>query len=189
MNPTPSTSPWSELEVPGEPGVYFCARHKNVQTRLRCGRCEKPICPKCTSYGPTGARCRDCLSMRSSHIYQVGVLGALASFVVAAVAGVLGALIVGAVGILSFWALLYAPAIGPALGQLIVRASGGKRGTKLALIASAGFTAGALGESLFPALPMLAKGVPASIALMGLANPFLWIMLAIALGSLWMYLK
>lgn len=40
--------------------TWACARHARVQTRLRCGRCEMPICPRCTVYSPAGTRCRGC---------------------------------------------------------------------------------------------------------------------------------
>jgi len=190
------TSPWKHLEVPGEAGVYFCARHKNAKTRLRCGSCEKPICPKCTQYGPTGARCADCLSLRSSHMYQVSALGALKAFAVALVAGVLGAIIVSVFGTFAFLALFYAPAIGPTLGRFIVRASGGKRGTKVALVASAGFTIGALGAAVVPMLALLAPtahrpALPfAAVVTMGaFMNPLLWIMIVAAIVSLWLFLK
>jgi len=189
MNSIPIENPWKDLEVPGEPGVYFCARHKSVQTRLRCGRCEKPICPKCTNYGPTGARCRDCLSMKSSHMYQISLVGGLAAFGLAMVAGVLGAIILSVVGGFSIFALLYAPAIGPALGKLIIRASGGKSGTKLAIIGASGFVVGALGSSLATALPLLMRGTPAGLAFGLMFHPFLWIMVAIAVVSLWAFLK
>ncbi len=52
------------VAVPGEEGAYYCDRHKKVVTRVRCGRCEKPICPRCTVYGPAGTRCRDCARNR-----------------------------------------------------------------------------------------------------------------------------
>lgn len=39
---------------------WQCARHARVQTRLRCGRCETPICPRCTVHTPAGTRCRAC---------------------------------------------------------------------------------------------------------------------------------
>jgi len=190
------TSPWKHLEVPGETGVYFCARHKNTRTRLRCGSCEKPICPKCTQYGPTGARCADCLSLRSSHMYQVSALGALAAFGVAFGAGVVGSILLSVLGGFSFLALLYAPAIGPTLGRFIVRASGGKRGTKVAVVAAAGFLVGALVTAVVPMLTLL-SGRPnhpalplTSVLAMGiLFHPFLWIMVGVALVSLWVFLK
>ena len=52
------------VAVPGDPGAFFCARHKKVTTRVRCGRCETPVCDRCTVQGPTGVRCRDCAKNR-----------------------------------------------------------------------------------------------------------------------------
>lgn len=37
-----------------------CARHRNVETHLRCGKCGTPICPKCLVHTPVGARCPKC---------------------------------------------------------------------------------------------------------------------------------
>ena len=48
------------VAVPGEDGAYYCARHVKTVTRLRCGRCEAPICPRCTAYTPAGTRCKSC---------------------------------------------------------------------------------------------------------------------------------
>jgi hypothetical protein len=48
------------VPAPGEPGAYYCGRHPKTITRLRCGRCEIPICPNCIVYTPAGARCKDC---------------------------------------------------------------------------------------------------------------------------------
>jgi hypothetical protein len=48
------------VPVPGDDGAFYCGKHKNAVTRLRCGRCETPICPKCTVFTPGGTRCRDC---------------------------------------------------------------------------------------------------------------------------------
>lgn len=129
-------------------------------------------------------------------MYQVSAIGALAAFGVAFGAGVVGALLAGLIGSLSLFALLYAPAIGPTLGQFIVRASGGKRGTKVALIASAGFLVGALGASFAPLLSRLSPGfnrpalsLPAVLLLGVTLHPFVWIMVVIALVSLWVFLK
>lgn len=41
-------------------GVYFCHKHKKETTRVTCGRCERPICPKCMVMGHAGVRCRQC---------------------------------------------------------------------------------------------------------------------------------
>lgn len=122
-------------------------------------------------------------------MYQISLLGGLAAFGLSLLAGVVGAFILSVIGSMALFILLYAPAIGPTLGKSIVRASGGKRGTKLAVIASAGFVLGALGWSAAQAVPLLIGGAPMSIALAVLWEPFLWIMTVIAVASLWVFLK
>jgi hypothetical protein len=61
------------VAVPGDPGAFFCERHKKVATRVRCGHCDTPICPRCTVYGPVGARCRACARHRVA-VRPMGVL-------------------------------------------------------------------------------------------------------------------
>lgn len=165
---------YEELQVTGEPGVWNCARHRTTQTRLRCGRCEKPICPKCTVMGPVGARCRDCASNRSSHIYQVGPLQFALAFGAGAVMGALGSVLIGLLGFFALWALLYAPAIGPVLGRVVSKITNGKRGTVLAGVSGAGIAFGALGLG----------------ALSGeIFNPILWLMVGIAVVGVWLFLR
>ena len=48
------------VQVDGESGAYYCFKHKKEVTRVTCGRCEKPICPKCLVIGPAGVRCQEC---------------------------------------------------------------------------------------------------------------------------------
>src|SRR5690349_13360839 len=107
------------LMVPDEPGVYWCAKHRKVKTRLRCGRCERPICPKCTMMGPTGARCPECGSNRHSHMYQVKPLRYLLSFLAAVVIGAIGSALASVIGSLILWALIFAPAVGPIVGKIV----------------------------------------------------------------------
>lgn len=171
---TVAASQWDELKVEGEPGVWFCARHKKVKVRLRCGRCEKPICPKCTIMAPTGARCRDCASNRHSHMYQLSPLHYLMSFGAAIVMGAIGAVLLDALGGFSLWILLYAPALGPLLGRAVVTITRGKRGPKVATVVSVGLVVGT-------AVAALLTG--------GIADPILWLFLAIAIGGVWAWLK
>ena len=175
---TPTAFDSSALNVPGEPGVYFCARHKNVKTRLRCGRCEKPICPKCTQYGPTGARCGDCASNRSSHMYQVGPLQFLMAFAVAVAISVVASFAVGFVG---FFVLFYAPVVGTFIGKTIVRVVKGKRGTPLAIVASVGVAVGAL----VPLSTLVGGGAAASHFM----NPFVWVYIAFAISGVWYWVR
>lgn len=194
------------LQVPGEDGVCFCARHKTTQTRLRCGRCEKPICPKCTVYGPTGTRCGDCASNRGSHIYQVSAKNYAIAFGAALGLGAVGGLGSSLLGSWAIWLLLYAPAIVPVLGRLVTRITGGKRGPKLATAVSLGLFCGAMivvagnflvERAAFNAamqsaqLPpdTVAPALPALLLVTFIANPFLWIFLLVAIVGVWLWLK
>ena len=48
-----------------------CATHPEVETNLRCGKCGKPICPKCLVQTPVGARCSDCARLHKLPTYHV----------------------------------------------------------------------------------------------------------------------
>ncbi|HEX9998390.1 MAG TPA: hypothetical protein VGB45_14725 [Abditibacterium sp.] len=196
---------WSELEVPGEPGVWNCARHKTTQTRLRCGRCEKPICPKCTVMAPTGARCRDCVSNRSSHMYQIAPRHLALAFGASVGAGVLGAVLTQLAGAFWFWILLYAPAIGPLLGSSISKITGGKRGPKVAFVVSLGLIVGTFGAALAATYLLYAQmgryefsdedglsRMPLTMGVllaMTLLNLPLWAFLVLSIVGVWWWLK
>ena len=56
--------PVAPAVLAGEDGLYYCWKHKKETTRVTCGRCEKPICPRCMVVGANGVRCKRCASNR-----------------------------------------------------------------------------------------------------------------------------
>jgi hypothetical protein len=84
-----------------------CAYHPNTPTRLRCGKCGKPICTKCAMTTAVGLRCRDCARVRPSVTYETDVT----TLVRALVAGVAAAVVIGAA-----WGLWYDAGLGPGAG-------------------------------------------------------------------------
>lgn len=183
------------LEVEGEPGVYWCARHRKVKTRLRCGRCEAPICPKCTVYGPTGARCKNCLSYKGTHMYQIAPQHYAAAIVVSLVLGVALGFIASIVG---FFAIFYAPLAGVFMGRAISFVTKNKRGLPMALIGSAGLIFGAI-LTLLPHLKTLLAvsagaamntGATGGLMSSGITTvAFTLLYLALALPGVWYWLK
>jgi ribosomal protein L40E len=61
------------VPVPNMEGAFYCDRHKTEPTLIKCGRCEKPICVRCTVHGPAGPRCRAC-ARHSVPLRPMGVL-------------------------------------------------------------------------------------------------------------------
>ena len=118
-----------------------CATHPDVETELSCGRCEKPICPRCLVYTPVGARCRDCAQVKSLPMYNLGtttlIRAALAAIVVGAGTGVVwwlfNSLTYGFI-----FVLLIGFALGYAIGEAVSLAANRKRGPPLQVIAVAG---------------------------------------------------
>ncbi len=135
MTAGPSTAP--------EP-VTYCALHPSVETELRCGRCETPICPRCMVHTPGGVRCPSCARLRRPVMYEVHTFDYAKAVGVAAVLavplGVLGAILLrpGA----GFFALMIAVLAGAGAGSLmaeaITRLTRGKRGLSMQLIAAGG---------------------------------------------------
>jgi len=59
-----------ETSEPAETGLAYCYRHPDVETGLRCNRCNKPICPKCAKRTPVGFRCPDCIREQEDKYYS-----------------------------------------------------------------------------------------------------------------------
>ena len=120
------------LEAFPSSGPVPCAQHPDVETRLRCSRCGKPICPRCAVRTPVGMRCPDCAGTR--HTVAANTAGTIK----AAVAGFLVAIAVGLVwGYLPTWQFYLALALGFGVVETMARLLPARRGLDLQLIAIA----------------------------------------------------
>jgi hypothetical protein len=115
-----------------------CARHPKVETVLRCGRCETPICPKCVVMTDVGARCPDCAPRRRLPQFELGpvyLLRGLGAAVTAA--GVLGLawglLLPGDYG---FFGILLGLGLGYAAGESVSLATNRKLAPALQVMAA-----------------------------------------------------
>jgi len=137
----------------GDSVTTYCAAHPRVETRLRCGKCERPICPKCLVFTPVGARCRACANLKPLPVFQVGprhyaeALGA--ALAVGLVGGLLWAFIAVAIPFLAFWLVL---GIGYLAGVSISIAANRKRGRGLQVIAGATVLLAYLAQGIILAL-------------------------------------
>lgn len=114
-----------------------CAAHPSVETELACGKCEKPICPKCLHYTPVGVRCRECANLKRLPQYELSIAyvarGLGAALVVGAVAGAIwGVIPFGFIG------LLVGGGAGYMIGESVSIATNRKVGVRVQVLAGAG---------------------------------------------------
>lgn len=170
---------------PSQP-TYRCARHPNVETVLRCSRCETPICPSCLVYTPVGARCPDCGKGGPNPIYQItpSVFARAAGVAIAgALIGALVWLILSRVFFGGFFLFILGGPIGYGIGETMSRAAKWRRGPVLMALAGASAAAAYLigiGAAFF------LNGAPIVVALLGalqqLGNPFTLIAIVLSVG-------
>ena len=115
-----------------------CAAHPGVETNLRCGKCGKPICPKCMVQTPVGARCPDCAKLYKLPTYRVSTRYYLRAIGTALGMAVVSGVIWGVVGMLVpffFLNILLGAGVGYAIGEVVSISVNRKRGKGLAAIA------------------------------------------------------
>jgi hypothetical protein len=49
--------------------ALHCVNHPDVETYLRCNKCDQPICPKCAVQTAVGYRCRNCIKVQQKIFY------------------------------------------------------------------------------------------------------------------------
>ncbi len=123
--------------------VLHCANHPDRETRLRCNRCNKPICTECAVQTPVGYRCRECVRGQQNKFYTASTSNVALAYAAAFACGIvlaIGAFLLGHLlgGYLGWIAAFFAgPAVGGALAEVIWRAAGRKRSRNLDAIVTA----------------------------------------------------
>ena len=137
-----------------------CATHPSVQTELACGRCERPICPRCLVQTPVGARCRQCAGVRRLPTFEVtpayAARGLGASLAAGGVVGVAwGWLLPYTLGVYGYFVFFFALGLGYAVGEAVSWATNRKRGPALQGIAVAGVVAAYLIRNLLEGVTVI----------------------------------
>ncbi len=115
-----------------------CATHPEIETNLRCGKCGKPICPKCLVQTPVGARCPDCAKLYKLPTYRVPAV-----FYLRATGTALGMAIVSGIvwGVIDnlvpffYLNLILAAGVGYAIGEVVSLSVNRKSSRGLATVA------------------------------------------------------
>jgi hypothetical protein len=123
-----------------------CANHPQVQTVVSCGRCDKPLCPRCMIYTPVGVRCRDCAQLRRLPQYTLTPRVYARVLPTAAALALICGFLLSLVPRLS---LLAGVVVGIVVGDVLRRVSGYKQGRVLQVIAGATVVVGILSSNVF----------------------------------------
>ena len=121
-----------------ETETFPCATHPNVQTSLRCGKCEKPICPKCMVMTPVGARCKECADVRRLPTYRLSGADYLKAAGTSLVMGIGVGLVWGLIEWMLpsyLFTLILAGGAGWLIAEVVGRSVNKKRGTWLSILA------------------------------------------------------
>ena len=147
-----------------ELNITYCENHPNVESTLRCNRCEKPICAKCAVLTETGYRCKECVRTQQKTFDTATSFDYILAIGIAVILAFIGSLIVRWIG---FFTIFLAPVAGIIIAEAIRRAIQRRRSKRL-------FQATAAATAFGGLLPVLSV-----LALTGLS---------VGLGSLFFFL-
>lgn len=111
----------------------YCANHPSIETTLRCNKCEKPICAKCTILTPTGYRCKECVKGQQKIFETAKWLDYPIIFAVVAIPAYLGSLIAFRLG---FFIILLAPVAGGLIAEIARFSTRRRRSKRLYILAA-----------------------------------------------------
>ncbi|HEV7663181.1 MAG TPA: B-box zinc finger protein [Chloroflexota bacterium] len=143
----------------GESGTLRCARHPGTETVLRCGKCETPICPRCSISTPVGARCPSCAQLKrfAMLLRPRELLRAVAYGVAAGAAGTI------LLSFIPFLGLIGYAILGFAVGEAVSVGANRKRARELGPLAIGCLF---LGFELGIVIFIVLNGVPPSVSLL-----------------------
>lgn len=130
-------------EVPLDDGVLYCVNHPNVETRLRCNRCGRPMCTRCVVQTPVGYRCKQCVGQQQAVFYTGGlvdyVLGGLIGLILGGIASYL-------ITLTRMWfiALILGPTVGLGIAEAVRFAARRRRSRYLWAVVAGAMVLGSL---------------------------------------------
>ena len=123
------------------PATMYCANHPDVETTLRCNKCEKPICARCAVLTPTGYRCKECIRGQQKIFETATWVDYPLLFVVVAALAYIGSLLAYRIG---FFVILLAPAAGAGIAELARLVTRRRRSKRLFILAAIAAVVGCL---------------------------------------------
>ncbi len=134
-----TATPIAETTADGEP--LYCYRHPTRETWVRCGRCDRPICPRCAMQGPVGFRCRQCGRLAFDPLTSFRPTELVYGSATAILAGVVAGFVASRIGFFSIFVSYFA---GGLIADIVTRVTGYKHGSVMLGIVFGGIVVGTL---------------------------------------------
>jgi MFS family permease len=131
----------SIAEAPAVDDTLHCYRHPDRETWVRCGRCDRPICPSCAMQGPVGLRCRTCGRPAYDPLTSFTPIQIALGAVTAVSTGLVAGYLASRIGFLSVIVAYFAGGI---IAEIVSRVTGYKRGPVMLAIVIGGILVGTL---------------------------------------------
>ncbi len=135
-------------KMPIDSGANFCALHPERDTALRCNRCERYMCVDCAKRTPVGYTCRQCVRSHENKFFEGTSLDYAIVAAVSLIGGAITAFVTTLLGGILLLGIFIAPALGGAIAQIALQATGRRRGRYSGGICAAGLLAGGFGAGL-----------------------------------------
>jgi len=172
MNATPEN-----VIVEPQTGPTVCAVHPNVETTLRCNKCGRYMCARCSVLTPVGYRCKECVHQQQDVYFTATQTDYLVAAAVAFVLSVPVSYVIPRLFL--FGVIILSVPAGGLIGELVFRAVRKRRGRYLWAVAAAGTIAGAL-MAFFPIIQQLTDPRVLAAGAVGLLSPLLYLVLCLA---------
>lgn len=135
----------------------YCFYHPDVETTLRCNRCEKPICPKDAVLTDTGYRCKECVRNQMKAFETAEWYDYIIVILVTGGLSFLGSLLI-AILPWGFLSIFISPAIGVGIAEATRFSVSKRRSKRLFQLATASALLGSLPFLLSNLLPLFFGG-------------------------------
>jgi hypothetical protein len=133
-----------------------CENHPDIETTLRCARCEKPICVKCAVLTPTGYKCRECVRGQQKVFETANWSDYPIAFAVAGILAFVGSVIASYMG---FFTIFIAPIAGTIIAEVVRAVLRRRRSARLYQLAALGTALGSLPLLLLSLASLLLIGI------------------------------
>lgn len=132
----------------------YCPNHPDTATNLRCGRCEKLVCPQCMVHTPVGVRCKECGQGTPIPTYQVSTSYLTRAVAASVVLGVVGGIVIPVLPVPGLLYLILMGGYGYLMAEVVTLASNRKRGRTLQIVAAGGVVLSAIVMATISALAL-----------------------------------